>query len=114
LALGIPYGNVKESKDIFNESNRPAKANLNDATLESLKIYPIKREGGYRRIAFDGEKNEGYDMFYELNVTGQRYWIPYDKVAFRQKLQGSGKDYESLKPDIDKLIIKTRQLNNKK
>ena len=113
LALGIPYGNVKESKDVFNESNRAVQANLNGATLESLKIYPIKREGGYRRIAFEGEKNEGFDMFYELDVNGQRYWIPYDKVAFRQKLQGSGKDYESLKPDIDKLVIKTRQLNKK-
>ena len=114
LYVGIPYGNVKESKDIFNESNRPAGANLNDATLNSLKIYPIKREGGYRRIAFDGEKNEGYDLFYELDVTGQRYWIPYDKVAFSQKKQGSKADWVALKPDIDKLVIKSRLLNKNK
>jgi hypothetical protein len=114
LYVGIPYGNVKESKDIFNESNRPVTGNLNNATLNTLKIYPIKREGGYRRIAFDGEKNEGYDLFYELDVNGQRYWIPYDKVAFSQKKQGSKADWVALKPDIDKLVIKSRLLNKNK
>jgi hypothetical protein len=114
LYVGIPYGNVKESKDIFNESNRPVTGDLNNATLNTLKIYPIKRDNGYRRIAFDGEKNEGYDLFYELDVNGQRYWIPYDKVAFSQKKQGSKADWVALKPDIDKLVIKSRLLNNKK
>lgn len=111
IAVGIPYGNVKESRDIFNESNRAVKADLNDAKLESLKVYPIQRVKGYRRIAFEGDKVEGYDLFYELNVDGQRYWIPYDKVAYREKKQGTKQDWVALKPDIDKLVIKTRQLN---
>lgn len=114
LAVSIPFGNVTMSNEVFDQSNKAATGDLNNAKLEHIKVLPMKQDGKYRRVAYDGEKIEAYEMFYELNVDGRRFYIPYDRVDFRTKLQGTDKNWEGENGLAKKIIeMKTRvtQLN---
>lgn len=114
LGVSIPFGNVTMSNEVFDQSNRGAQGDLNDTKLEHIKILPMKREGKYRRVAYDGEPIEEYDMFYELNSKGRRYYIPYDRIDFRNKLQGTDKNWEGkngLAKNIIEMKTRVTQLN---
>lgn len=113
LQVGIGFGNITASDDLFDQENKTSTGNLNDTKLESIRIYPYKTVSGRKRVALDGEKVEGFDMFYEINANGgQRYYMPFDKVSYAQKLvNASTKQYAALEKAVDKLKAQRDILN---
>ena len=111
LQLGIEYGKIAKSPEIFGTDNKPVTGDLSPATLNSLKLYPVKKVGNYLRIAMDGEKASGYELFYEVDADKMRYYVPFTKISYRDKLQGTDKDAGNLNKDVMKLIAQRNKLN---
>jgi hypothetical protein len=113
LQLGIEYGKIAKSPEIFGTNNKAVTGDLRNATLNSLKLYPVKKVDGYSRIAMDGEKLSGYELFYEVDADAMRYYVPFSKISYRDKLQGTDKDAGNLNKDVIKLIAQKNKLNAK-
>jgi hypothetical protein len=109
--INLDFGNISKSPEVFDASNKQVSGDLKNTKLSSIKIYPAKIVDKQFRIAYDGEKPQSYQLFYEIESGSEKYFIPFDKISFTEKISGTDKYKISLQLGIMKLIEAKNKLD---